>query len=274
MIDLIAGYDPYAAEKTHLMNEQQLIEEWAREAGAIALTAFYDAQAAPPRRKADRSWVTDIDEQIELLLRKRIGAAYPGDRVMGEEGGGEATQGGRVWVLDPIDGTGSFVKRLPVWGVSIGLMVDGRAAAGCMYLPVSNECYLAGMEGPATLNGRPISADIDDPFDAQSWMAVPSNTHRTYRVDYPGKTRSMGSTAANICYVARGGASAALLGRSSLWDIAGALAVLERAGGRLGALSGQPLDWAPLLRGEAAAEPLFVASAANYERLRARITLR
>ncbi len=250
------------------MSEQQLIEEWAREAGAIALYAFHDIHAAPARRKADRSWVTDVDENIEILLRERIAATYPADRIMGEEGGGLATTRGRVWVLDPIDGTGSFVKRLPVWGVSIGLMVDGRAAAGCMYLPVSDECYLAGMDGPPTLNGQPISAEVAEPLDSQSWICVPSNTHRRYRITYPGKTRSLGSTAANICYVARGGAAAALLGKSSLWDLVGALAVLERAGGVLGTLSGKPIDWEPLLRGECASEPLFAASAANFEQIR------
>jgi myo-inositol-1(or 4)-monophosphatase len=250
------------------MNEQQHIEAWAREAGAIAMRAFHDIHAAPPRRKSDRSWVTDVDEDIETLLRERIAAVYPDDQVMGEEGGGLATTKGRVWVLDPIDGTGSFVKRLPVWGVSIGLMVDGRTAAGCMYLPVSDECYLAGLDGPPLLNGLPIDAHVAEPLDSQAWICVPSNTHRRYRIEYPGKTRSLGSTAANICYVARGGAAAALLGRSSLWDLVGALAVLERAGGVLGTLSGAPIDWQPLLRGECASEPLFAASAANYELIR------
>lgn len=256
------------------MNEHTLMRAWAHEAGAIALRAFHDANAAPPRRKADHSWVTDIDEQVEALLRQRIGAAFPADRVMGEEGGGTATTSGRVWVLDPIDGTGSFVKRLPVWGVSIGLMIDGRAAAGCFYLPVSDECYLVGIDGPATLNDQPIDAQIDEPFDSQAWIAVPSNAHRRYQITYPGKTRSLGSTAANICYVARGGATAALLGNTSLWDIAGALAVLERAGGVLQPLDGEPLDWAPLLRGDHARQVLIAAAADAIDTIRTMIQVR
>ena len=253
------------------MNEQTLIEQWAQETGALAKRAFHDVHAAPPRRKADHSWVTDVDETVERILRERIAAAYPDDVIMGEEGGGTGGARGRVWVLDPIDGTGSFVKRLPVWGVSIGLLVDGQAAAGCMFLPIPDECYLVGTDGAATLNGAPISAQIDEPLDSQAWICVPSNAHRRYRIDYPGKTRSLGSTAANICYVARGGAAAALLGHASLWDIAGALPVLERAGGVLGTLSGKPINWEPLFRGERASDELFAASRENYELLRGMI---
>lgn len=258
-------------KRLNTMNEQSYLEQWARDAGEIALRTFRDVHAAPPRRKADHSWVTDVDEAVEHLLRARIAEAYPADAVMGEEGGGEGSTHGRVWVLDPIDGTGSFVKRLPVWGVSIGLMVDGRVVAGCMFLPVSDECYMVGLDGPALLNNQPISAQLDEPLDSQAWICVPSNAHRRYRIDYPGKTRSLGSTAANLCYVARGGAAAALIGRASLWDIAGALPVLERAGGKLGTLSGTPMNWAPLLRGERASEPLIAASSANFELLRGMI---
>src|SRR6185436_11883345 len=102
----------------------------------------------------------------------------PTDRVMGEEEGGVGSTTGRLWALDPIDGTGSFVKRLPIWGVSIGLLVDGLTAAGCFYLPVSDECYVASLEGPAFLNGQPIKGFEGDPLDSQAWMAVPSNAHR------------------------------------------------------------------------------------------------
>ncbi|HEY1015599.1 MAG TPA: inositol monophosphatase family protein [Herpetosiphonaceae bacterium] len=256
------------------MTEREYMEQWAREAGALALAAFKDAAAAPPRRKADSSWVTEVDEEVERMLRARIAAVYPGDRVMGEEQGGVGTTQGRMWALDPIDGTGSFVKRLPVWGVSLGLMIDGAVRAGCFYLPVTDECYLAGLDGPATLNGRPIKANNDRAIESQSWMAVPSNAHRRYRIDFPGKTRSLGSTAANICYVAGGGAVAALVGASSIWDIVGALAVLERAGGVLRGVSGAELDWAPLLAGKAASEPLLAAGADTFDAIRQLIAVR
>ncbi len=249
------------------MNEAQYMEQWARETGAWALQQFNDAHAAPPRRKADHSWVTDVDETVERELRRMIRTAYPDDAIMGEEGGGAVRSDQRVWVLDPIDGTGSFVKRLPVWCVSIGLVVDGYPRAGCVFLPVTDECYLVGLDGPATLNGQVISAEIDEPFDSQAWMAVPSNAHRRYAIKFPGKTRSLGSTAANICYVARGGATGAVLGRSNLWDIAGAVPVLERAGGRFGTVSGDQLDWPLMGRGEQSRHPLFAAHAAIYDKL-------
>ena len=247
------------------MTEHQHMEQWAREAGAYALNIFHDIHAAPPKAKADHSWVTEADLAVERMLRERIAAAYPDDRIMGEEEGGSANAEGRIWVIDPIDGTGSFVKRLPVWCVSIGLLIDGKPAAGCVYLPVTDECYLAGITGDATLNGEPINAHVENPLDSQAWMCVPSNAHYRYNINYRGKTRSLGSTAANICYVARGSASAAILGRASLWDIAGAMPILERAGGVLQPLNGEPLDWQTLYTGKAASQVLFASSQQNLE---------
>ncbi|ABX07167.1 MAG TPA: inositol-phosphate phosphatase [Herpetosiphon sp.] len=254
-------------------NEAQLMETWARQAGAYALDIFHDYNAAAPRRKADNSWVTEVDETIEQMLRQHIAQAFPDDLIMGEEGGGQASNSGRIWVLDPIDGTGSFVKRLPVWCVSIGLLVDGYPAAGCVYLPVLDECYLAGLTGDATLNGQIINAENPDFLDSQSWMAVPSNAHRRYKISYPGKTRSLGSTAANVCYVASSRACAAILGNASLWDIAGAWPILERAGGKLSTFSGGPFDWQRFYQGASANEPLFAASNNNYANMRAMIDL-
>lgn len=252
--------------------EHAEMEAWALEAGRIALAIFRDEARANRRRKADRSWVTAADEEVEQLLRRRIEAAYPHHRIIGEEEGGVGSVSGELWALDPVDGTGAFVDGLPVWGVSIGLLRDGIPVAGCFYMPALDECYSAGVEGPATLNGQPISAGIEEPLDSESWIAVPSNAHRRYRITYPGKTRALGSTAAHLCYVARGSAAGALIGKPKLWDIAAAVAILQRSGGGIWGLSGQPLDLAPLLAGRSVPEPLLGTTAEALPMLREHIT--
>jgi fructose-1,6-bisphosphatase/inositol monophosphatase family enzyme len=245
------------------------VRGWAREAGAIAMRYY---NAVEVRRKLDRSPVTAADEEIEALLRARIAAAYPTHGVLGEEQGLHAIDAEYVWVIDPIDGTGSFVDGLPLWGISIGLLHRARPVLGSFYMPALDEWYEADRSGPALFNGTPTTVKRDDLLDSEAYLAVPSNMHRRYRIDYPGKVRSIGSTAAAICYVARGSAAGALVGWPKLWDIAAGLVLLERAGGAAWLLrSQQPLDIRTMLRGEYPAEPVIVGSPEALELMAERI---
>jgi myo-inositol-1(or 4)-monophosphatase len=244
------------------------VHSWAAEAGKIALRYFNDVEV---RVKADRSLVTAADEEIEELLRQRIGAAYPDHAIMGEEQGGRAADAEYVWALDPIDGTSSFVDGLPIWGISIGLFRRDEPVLGCFHMPLADEWYEVGLEGPATFNGRPLAVATNNALDSEAWICVPSNSHRRYRIDYPGKTHSLGSIAAHLCYVARGTAVGAIL-RGAIWDIAAGLAILRRAGGDLRVLStGAPVDLRALLREKKTREPLVAGSPGAIEVLRKRV---
>jgi fructose-1,6-bisphosphatase/inositol monophosphatase family enzyme len=253
------------------MNLEQ-VRSWAREAGEIGLRHYNQVET---RYKPDRSVVTDADEEIERLLRARIQAVYPDHGIVGEEGKSVNLDADYVWALDPIDGTGVFVAGLPMWGVSIGLLRRGHPVLGCFYLPVLNDWYEADLDGPALFNGEPVSTISDDLLNPNAWIAVPSNVHRRYEIAYPGKARSLGSLAADVCYVARGSAVGALIGQPKLWDIAAAMVVLQRAGGALRLLhSGQPLDPRALLTGQPAPEPVVCGSPAALELLLDRVKLR
>ena len=248
------------------------VHDWAEEAGRIALDYFNVVEA---RIKADRSVVTAADEEIEALLRQRIMEAYPEHCIIGEEQGGGPTDADYLWAIDPIDGTSGFVQGLPIWGISIGLLHRGVPVLGCFYMPLVREWYEVAMEGPATFNGQAMQVTAGNLLDPEAWLCVPSNCHRRYLIDYPGKTRSLGSMAAYLCYVARGTAAGALVGRPHLWDIAAGLAILNRAGGDLRQLfSGAPVDLTTLLRGQTPSEPLVAGSPAAVTLLRERIRVR
>lgn len=248
------------------------VHEWAREAGEIG-RGYYNAVEV--RRKPDRSVVTAADVEIEQLLRKRIRAAYPEHGILGEEGSHHQIDAEYVWALDPIDGTGSFVSGLPIWGISIGLLHRGHAILGCFYMPALDEWYEADVSGPALFNGQPIEVLQNELLDSEAWICVPSNIHRRYIIDYPGKIRSLGSMAAYICYVARGTAAGALIGQPKLWDIAAGMAILERAGGGARFLRSQsPIDLQAMLQGRPAHEPIVVGSPPALEMLLKRIKLR
>ena len=80
--------------------------------------------------KDDRSLVTDVDREAEALIRMRIAAAFPSHGILGEEGGGSCSEAGTVWVIDPLDGTHNYLRGIPLFGVSIGVVRDGAFIAG------------------------------------------------------------------------------------------------------------------------------------------------
>ena len=247
------------------------LEKWVREAGQIALSYFNHGVAV--HRKADRSLVTEADEEIESFLTARLRVAYPEHSIIGEEGG-RAGSGQYLWAIDPLDGTRAFIHGMPVWGVSIGLLKEGRPVLGVFYMPYLDEYYYAGPQGEAFLNGHPLHCPLMERWDNNSAICVPSNVHRRYVIKFPGIIRSLGSLAAHIVYVARGTVVWSLLGRPRIWDLAGALAILERAGGEIRYLSGRPVDLRPLLDGSRAPEPIVAAHPALIERVRALISFK
>lgn len=93
--------------------------------------------------KADGSEVTVADRGAERLLRRRLRATWPQDAVLGEEYGGALARAGRCWLLDPIDGTASYVLGLPMFGTLVSLLIDGEAVFGCIRLPALAETTYA-----------------------------------------------------------------------------------------------------------------------------------
>ncbi|NJP07290.1 MAG: inositol monophosphatase [Chloroflexaceae bacterium] len=230
---------------------------WARAAGEIARHYF---NATRGHRKSDQSLVSQADLEIEQFLRERIRDTYPNHGIIGEEQANYHIDREFVWALDPIDGTEAFLAGLPVWCVSIGVMRDGWPYLGVVYLPATQECYWNDAEGYAYWNDRVIHVTDAEKLSYNDWMAVPSRAHLDYQITFPKKTRSLGSLAVHCCYVARGSAPAALLGRPNLWDIAAGLALLKTAGGVAATLpDGAALDTRPMLDGSKSANHVIIA---------------
>lgn len=125
-------------------------------ADAITLPRFR-ASDLRVERKPDRTPVTDADLAAEDALRAVIGTERPGDEVLGEERGGSAGSTERAWVLDPIDGTKSFISGRPIFGTLIALVRDGRPILGIIDQPILEERWV-GADGRATVfNGREIA---------------------------------------------------------------------------------------------------------------------
>jgi histidinol phosphatase-like enzyme (inositol monophosphatase family) len=124
----------------------------ADQAGEIA--RHYFRQELAIDIKADNSPVTRADREIEQCLRSRISIERPDDGIFGEEYGEKVGRDGATWVIDPIDGTKSFITGLPLFGTLIGLLRGGVPVAGMIAVPVLDERWEAE-NGEARLNGRP-----------------------------------------------------------------------------------------------------------------------
>ena len=126
----------------------------AYEAGRLTL-GYFGTEAARPEFKADDTPVTVADREAERLIRRRIAARYPKHAVLGEEYGEDAgSDADHRWIVDPIDGTKSFVRGVPLYGVLIGLEIEGVCEVGAAYFPAIEEMVCAATGEGCYRNGR------------------------------------------------------------------------------------------------------------------------
>lgn len=221
--------------------------------------------------KSDRTPFTDVELEIESLIIPFLQRQFPKSQIITEENGiyGEASSS--VWALDPVDGTKVFVNGLPNWGVSLGLLEDGEPRFGFFYMPVSGDLYWGGKDFGAHLNDIDLTTvtrlAYDDPL---AFLAVTSNAHRHYNFDYP-RVHAFGSTAANLCYVARGIAVGALTRKINIWDVAGVLPILDQTGIQVEFLTLGDFSAKPYLNEEKLPEGILAAHPDNMDRVRAGI---
>jgi myo-inositol-1(or 4)-monophosphatase len=225
--------------------------EIAQRAGAVLMDRYERLERI--YYKSARGVVTEADHLSEALILDAIRARYPDDAILAEETGehraiaGEApTSGrGRVWIVDPLDGTVNYANGIPVFCVSIGLVVDGSPAVGVIRDPTRDEAFAATADGPASLNGRPVRASdkeklsdfvISMALNGRSAVTRSRNVRKAIRIP-----RSMGSAALALAYVANGRFDAFVQqGGLSAWDVAAAGLIAERSGARVTSIDGGP----------------------------------
>ncbi len=241
-----------------------VLEEIAERAGRLALAHF---RRVRPERKADRTLVTAADREVEAAIVAELGAVLPDAAILGEEGTARVGRGPYTAVIDPIDGTASFVAGLGTWCVCIGIMEGDRAVAGVVHVPCLGETYAAA-DGRAYLNGDALPPLDGRPTDGDRFIVTHARAHARHRVRYPAKVRSLGSTAYHVALVARGAAEGALLGHAHLWDLAAPGAVLHAVGGRYEYLGGGAVNLAALLDGRRAPDFVLAGAPATITTLR------
>jgi histidinol-phosphatase len=198
--------------------------------------------------KADLSPVTQADTEIEQMVRQQVAAAFPDDRVLGEEEGGDASGDGRVWIVDPIDATANFARGIPVWATLIALQVDGQQVLGVVNAPMLHERYEAVRGNGARRNGDRIR--VSDIADIASSQLLFSSVRSLFELGNDAmlevlreakRTRGFGDFWGHML-VASGSAEAMIEDDLSLWDYAALVPIVEEAGGRVTRIDGGPLQ--------------------------------
>jgi myo-inositol-1(or 4)-monophosphatase len=223
----------------------------ARQAGRILMDRYERLERID--YKSARDVVTEADHESEALILEAIRGRYPADAILAEESGehravaGEApTSGrGRVWIVDPLDGTVNYANGLPVFCVSIALVVDGVPAVGIILDPTRTELFAATSDGPATLNGHVVHAStkerlsdfvISMALNGRTAATRSRNVRKAIRI-----SRSMGSAALALAYVGNGRFDAFVQqGGLSTWDVAAAGLIAERGGATVTSMTGGP----------------------------------
>src|SRR3712207_2320229 len=134
----------------------------ARRAGALQMDRYERLERI--MHKGTRDVVTEVDHESEELILGSIRAAFPDDALLAEESGAHHSRAGtaptagtgRVWIVDPLDGTVNYANGIPVFSVSIGLAVDGRPTLGVVYDPARDELFSAIAGGGACLDEHPV----------------------------------------------------------------------------------------------------------------------
>lgn len=130
----------------------ELALEAAREAGEVALRYFQ--RDVELEWKSDQTPVSVADREAERHLRSRIEGRFPDHGILGEEFGAVRGDAAYRWFLDPIDGTQSFIRGVPLWGVMVGLEKEGESVVGVLHFPALNETVWARTGGGAWWNGK------------------------------------------------------------------------------------------------------------------------
>ena len=223
----------------------------AREAGAITLRYFRRDNFAV-ELKADASPVTVADREAELHLRQRIADAFPGDGILGEEFGEQAGDSGFRWILDPIDGTKSFISGVPLYGTLVGVEYEGRSVVGVIHMPGLDEyVYAAVGQGAwcAQAGEPPRAARVSSQDRLAEGLFCTTDVRTFTQIGRDDAYQRLQSTARltrtwGDCYgyllVATGRAEVMIDPKVNVWDCAALQPIIEAAGGTFTDWNGVP----------------------------------
>ncbi|HLO67286.1 MAG TPA: inositol monophosphatase family protein [Holophaga sp.] len=191
--------------------------------------------------KTKNDYVTEADRTSEAAIHRELDRLLPGLAFLGEETGAQGPQGGRCWVVDPLDGTLNFIQGFPHWCVSVALWDETGPLAGCVYDPLRDDTYAAARGLGATFNGRPMAVSaqpgLDGAFLATGFAFQLGERFETF-------TRALRPAFYRAKAIRRGGSAALDLAQTAAgiydgffemglkkWDFGAGVLLVQEAGG-------------------------------------------
>lgn len=235
----------------------ELAIEAAETGGKVLIDYVGKVDRASIEAKGRGDWVSSADKASETAIIDLLNSKAPGHNILTEEAGwirGSKNSAYR-WIIDPLDGTTNFLRRFPVWAVSVALEYKpdprtrwGEIIAGAINIPSTGETFWAGKGTGAFVNGRPIHVSADRSFgDSLLATGFPFRIRSMvgqyldlfgYLLPRCGDVRRAGAVAVDLCYVASGIFDGFWELDLSPWDIAAGMLIITEAGGRVSNFQG------------------------------------
>ena len=234
-----------------MVERYELAKTLAVEAGRSTLEFFQNPDLTV-EKKGDHSPVTVADRNAEQLIRQRLADVYPGDAIVGEEFGETAGESGFRWILDPIDGTKSFISGVPLFGTMVGVEQDGQPLIGAIFFP-GLDFGIYGCHGQPTMHGH---------LNALQPAQVSQTTSLSDAVFVTSESRTFAQRGAaevykqleETCYVTRTwgdcyGYFSLIAGNTDImldpnmapWDLTPLIPAIKGAGGVITTWTGEPV---------------------------------
>lgn len=227
-------------------------KELALDAGKLLKSHFQKRVKIKWKRENDP--VTEIDKASEKLITEKIKKYFPSHEILAEEGT-KNIQGKKSdyrWIIDPLDGTNSFIHSIPHFAVSIALEIKNKISVGVCYDPIKDELFYAEAGKGAFLNKKKIHVSKVDTIDKAIFATGFGSNRQSELVDQnlilfskmtkeASAIRRLGSAALDCCYVACGRFDGYWELRLNLWDIGAGVIIVKEAGGKATTMSGEEI---------------------------------
>lgn len=219
-----------------LIRLREAAESIATKGGASTL--HYFKKSFNLEFKEDQSPVTEADREAEMIIRDAIKKKFPEHGLIGEEFGNENEDSDVVWVIDPIDGTQSFIHGIPIYTTLIGILIENIPKIGVIYAPASGEIVSAAAGSGAYLNGNPCRVRICNEIGRATFLSTDIENIMKFNYEEPFEEllaatrihRTWGDAYGHLM-VATGRADIMFDPILNIWDAAALLPVVTEAGG-------------------------------------------
>jgi myo-inositol-1(or 4)-monophosphatase len=223
----------------------------ARLGGEVINQGAQNLSSLNIEQKTLHDYVSEIDRNSEKVISKAILSVFPNDQIVGEEYGKVGADAEVQWIVDPLDGTTNFLRGIPHYAVSIGVLVKQRLEHAVVYDPAKNEMFCASRGEGASLNGVQIKVSSLNsvrsglfatgvPFSGDNLANVDkfTNTMVDLLKQHTSGIRRLGSAALDLAYVAAGRYDGYWEANLKIWDIAGGALLVTEAGGEVSDFNG------------------------------------